>query len=294
MNSLPTSFSCQQTFHKTHPSPALPSDLRASPWVFPYSESALRLDSRLASTFLRALPSTSQRLPVSLLSFYWFLPLGLGQPTPVFSLGHARDRGGWRATGHGVAKSQIWLRVWTTTISWVCKHPWEIHQTRQLSFTLCFSPDLKFTVVFFAECFERQFCSIFATSRPITFSALCLPASLSTSRLQEALLGPLNCSIQWKLFPSSSAASPSHLSMKYCSLDFCGQIVSDSPNFFSYFLFGGGCFFLGFSSSTSHPTSDFQLEGRWPIKTFGKALKIYTVWDTIPMVSDSVSRPRNL
>ena len=99
-----TSLSCQQSFHKTHPSPALPSDLRASPWVFPYSESALCLDSRLASTSLRALPSTSQRLPVSLLSFYWFLPLGLGQPTPVFSLGYPRNRGGWRATGHGVAK----------------------------------------------------------------------------------------------------------------------------------------------------------------------------------------------
>ena len=270
MNSLPTSFSCQQTFHKTHPSPALPSDLRASPWVFPYSESALRLDSRLASTFLRALPSTSQRLPVSLLSFYWFLPLGLGQPTPVCSLGHARDRGGWRATGHGVAKSQIWLRVWTTTISWVCKHPWEIHQTRQLSFTLCFSPDLKFTVVFFAECFERQFCSIFATSRPITFSALCLPASLSTSRLQEALLGPLNCSIQWKLFPSSSAASPSHLSMKYCSLDFCGQIVSDSPNFFSYFFFGGGAFYWVFLRLPLIPPVIFNWRVGGPLKHLAK------------------------
>ena len=110
MNSLQLA-SHLQTFHMTHPSLALPSDLRAPPWVFPYSKSTHGLDSRLASTFFRALPSTSQLLPVSLLSLYWFLPLGLWQPTPVFLLGDPRDRGAWRATVHGVAKSQIWLSV---------------------------------------------------------------------------------------------------------------------------------------------------------------------------------------
>ena len=90
----------------------------------------------------------------------------------------------------------------------------------------------KFTLLFFAGCLKRQFCSIlFPPFCPITFSALCLSSHFT---LQEASLGPLNCSIQWKLFQSLSVASATDLIMKHCSLDFCGQIVSDSSSFFFF------------------------------------------------------------
>ena len=32
------------------------------------------------------------------------------EPTPVFLPGESMDRGGWRATVHGIAKSQTWLK----------------------------------------------------------------------------------------------------------------------------------------------------------------------------------------
>ena len=40
------------------------------------------------------------------------------QPTPVFLLGNPMDRGAWRVTVHGVAKSQTWLSNWVHTQSY--------------------------------------------------------------------------------------------------------------------------------------------------------------------------------
>ena len=86
---------------------------------------------------------------------------------------------------------------------------------------------------------------------PITFSALCPPASLSTSRLQEALLGPPTAQSRRSFFHLPQLHHLLICQWNTVLLTFCGQIVSDSPNFFSFFFFFGlflGFFFLYLSS----------------------------------------------
>ena len=46
----------------------------------------------------------------------WSIPWRLWQPTPVFLPGESLDRGAWRATVHGVAKSHTRLKRLSTRI----------------------------------------------------------------------------------------------------------------------------------------------------------------------------------
>ena len=78
----------------------------------------LLLDTILLYSYISFYLSIQQLLDIGLFSTFgllWIMMLWEDpwrrkwQPSPVFLLENPMDRGAWRATGHGVTKSQTWL-----------------------------------------------------------------------------------------------------------------------------------------------------------------------------------------